>query len=149
MKSNRNDLQDEAGGLITQVDINDEQLFGSSSSLCFFFFLFAQKSVFLTRDSSLFVHGSDSAFFAESSQQQSSSRPFIVLYFLIVRLSTTQNMMDCRGSQRDTAEVSDAYNLFIINNMWWLNHDCATHVHDEGNDEHDQRQLQLRVSDVA
>ncbi|KAG7225536.1 hypothetical protein INR49_004942 [Caranx melampygus] len=53
----------------------------------------------LTLDSSLFIQGSESAFFTELSHE--SSRLFIVLYFLIIRLSTTQNMMDCRGSQRD------------------------------------------------
>ncbi len=33
--------------------------------------------------------------------------------------------------------------------MWQLGHHSATHVHDEGHNEHDERQLQLRVGDVA
>lgn len=55
-----------------------------------------QPLLILTRDSSLLDQGVESAFFAEPPSQE-SSRLFIVLYFLIIRLSTTQNMMDYRG----------------------------------------------------
>lgn len=54
----------------------------------------------LTLDSSLpLVQGRESPFLTESPSQE-WSRPLAVLYFLIIRLSTTQNMMDCRGQQR-------------------------------------------------
>lgn len=57
------------------------------------------RQSFLTRDSSVPLdQGSESAFLAEPPSQE-SSRPFMVLYFLIIRLSTTQNMMDYRGDQ--------------------------------------------------
>lgn len=59
----------------------------------------------------------------------------------MVRLSTTQNMMDWRKSQTDeSAPAGEEEQLHLR---------VETHVHDEGHDEHDQRQLQLRVSDVA
>lgn len=59
---------------------------------------FYTATVTLTLDSSLSTHGRDSGFFTKLSDE--SSRLFIVLYFLIIKLSTTQNMIDYRGRQR-------------------------------------------------
>lgn len=77
---------------------------------------------------------------------QESSKLVIILYFLIIRLSTTQNMMDYgrrrRGGRGEGTGVRSADDPTSGDRS-------CTHVHDEGHDEHDHSQLQLGVSDVA
>lgn len=73
------------------------ELNGHKSSLIVMW-CFYTATVTLTLDSSLSTHGRDSGFFTKLSDE--SSRLFIVLYFLIIKLSTTQNMIDYRGRQR-------------------------------------------------
>lgn len=69
----------------------------------------------------------------------------MVLYFLMVRLSTTQNMTACRGQQRNSMKP-----LSVRTDPTRTEPTVkSAYINDERHDEHDQRQLQLRVSDVA